>query len=124
MRDDIFSAPLPAAPGSGAAITLFDSASLVAGFGPQTRKIIANIRTSHISGAGGLEFQVTWDGGLTWNDIVSYTVPALTAGVPFSSYEVAANGLPRWRIQYTNSSNVLTTWQGNIEAIFDERAAS
>lgn len=123
MRDDIFSAPLPAAPGSGATITLFDSASLVAGFGPQTRKAIVNIRTSHISGAGGLEFQASWDSGVTWNDIVNYTVPALTAGVPFSAYEVPLNGYPRWRIQYTNSANVLTTWQGNLDFIFDERAA-
>lgn len=124
MRDDVFTAPLPAAPGSGATITLLDSASLPAGFGPQTRKVCANIRTSHISGASGLEFQASWDGGLTWNDIVAYTVPALTAGVPFSIYEVAVNGIPRWRIQYTNSANVLSAWQGNTEALFDERAAA
>lgn len=115
---------LPSAPGSGATITIFDSASLTPGMGAQVRKVIASIRTSHISGAGGLEFQVTWDNGVTWNDIINYTVPALTAGVPFSAYEVPLNGHQRWRILYTNSANVLTTWQGNLDLLFDERAAS
>lgn len=111
---------LPTAPTSGQQITLLDSANM--SNGAWTRKVIANLRSSHISAASGLEFQATWDNGATWNDIVAYTVPALTVGVPFSIYEVALN-YPRWRIMYTNSANTLTTWQGNLAMLLDERAA-
>lgn len=117
---DPASFPLPAAPGSGATITLFDT--LGKGL-LRDRKAVVNIRTSHISAASGLEFQATWDNGLTWNDIVAYTVPALTAGVPFSIYEVPL-AYPRARCIYTNSANVLTTWQGNFELIDAAGAAA
>lgn len=121
MDDNPRSFPLPAAPGNGATIILWDIGSP-----PQRmskRKAITNIRTSHISAANGLEFQVSWDDGATWQDIVSYTVPALTAGVPFSGYEVLL-AYPRVRCSYTNSANVLTTWTGNYQFLDCEGAAA
>jgi hypothetical protein len=113
-----------AAPASGAQIQLFDSATDLPPNrgGQEAKRLVINIRTSHISAASGLEIQATWDNGASWWDAYSFTVPALSVGIPFSIYDVPV-AFPRFRVMYTNSANTLTTWQGNIEAYFDVRSS-
>lgn len=119
-----FELMFPAAPASGAQVVLIDSALLPSpNLGKEAKRVIINVRSSAASAALGLEFQASWDGGTTWNDIASFTVPALTVGVPFSIYDVPL-AYPRWRAVYTNSAAVITTWQGNSEVYYDVRGSA
>lgn len=107
-----------AAPGNGSTITIFDSGTTVAGqqyssmdaIGVNWKRVIMTSVSSHDSGASGVVFQASFDDGTNWDTIVSYTDTA--AGAPNIHY--VALSVPRWRVRYTNSANVLTSWRGNL----------
>ncbi len=102
------------APGSGAAITLWDSAPTVKqADGERYKRVIVSVFSSHASAASGLSFQETWDDGTNWDELVAYTVSAATY-----TKEVVAMSAPRVRVRYTNSASVLTAFRGGV--IVDE----
>lgn len=123
----------PAAPGSGAAVTLWDSsidygrtatANTVKNVAARYKRALVTIYSSHISGTGGLV--------LAWNDAALGSSTWRTINGAGSGETVAATTIthrdfdiigPNMRIVYTNSANVLTTWQVTIMLDPFERAA-
>ena len=117
-----------AAPGNAATITIFDSGSRegtqqLAGQrfnkGVRWKRIITSSVASADSGASGVSFQASFDNGTNWDVIVTYTDTA--AGAPNIHYVSVA--FPRWRMRYTNSAAVLTSWRGSIVGDEYERAS-
>lgn len=104
-------------PGSGSTITMWQSAdNRNSTFGgARFKRLILDIYSSHASGSSGLKFQESMD-GTTYRDLVTYTVSATTKTKYYVS--VAA---PFLKVAYTNSANVLTTWEFVLYGDTEER---
>lgn len=64
--------------------------------------------SSHDSAANGVVCEASWDGGTTYRAVTQDQYLAADGFTLFKAPRVAP--LMRWR--YTNSANVLTTWDG------------
>jgi hypothetical protein len=114
-----------AAPGSGATITLWQSAptpsndrrSIGPNRGRRFKRLVVNIYSSHASAVNGLAFQESQD-ETNWRDVVTYTIAATT----YTKNYVAVSA-PFVRVVYTNSAAVLTAWEMSVLGDAYERAA-
>jgi hypothetical protein len=82
------------------------------------KRVIMTSVSSHDSGTNGVSVEASFNDGANWDVLVTYTDTA--AGAPNIHYIAVA--VPRWRIRYTNSANVLTTWRGCLAGDEFERA--
>lgn len=118
-----------AAPGSGATIVLWASATVPVTSDPNDRRargpnagrrwkrLVVNVYASAASAANGLNFQESQD-GLNWRDLISYTVGATT----YTKNYVAVSA-PFVRVNYTNTAAVLTAWEMSVLGDAYERAS-
>lgn len=106
-------------PASGATATLWASNTNGgnAAQGSRYKRIIVNIYSSHASAASGLQFDESED-GVTWDNLVSYTVAATTYT---KSYVSMASAF--LRVRYVQSANTITTWRVGVYGDQNERAA-
>lgn len=109
------------APGSAATVTLL---ALTGQAAITAKRISLTLRSSHISGTSGLAFEHLLDGGTVYRNWVTYTHAAATASDPDTVYLVAVpQGTVGIKVEYTNSSNVLTSWEGAIAVDYDQGGA-
>lgn len=124
MNTNTVKYPLPAQPGSGATINIL---TLTGQAARELRRVSFTLRSSHDSAASGLTFEVLMDNsasGTTYRAFSSYTHLAATAAVPCQPYFIAVpQGALGFKINYINSANVLTSWEGLVAAIYDEIAS-
>lgn len=107
-----------AAPASGATITVWDSGSS-ASLTPSCMRIDLSLVSSHDSGTLGVVFQVSFDGGVNWDTINSFTYSAAGGQWTYSCPRIG----DRMRVRYTNSANTLTTWRGELRIVNDRSLA-
>lgn len=113
----------PAAPASGATITLFDSTSFMwpgalsmIGAG---RLVVQFCALSHASATNGLKAYTSADKGANWDATsmsVVGTVSALPATVPVcttdtATYDIFIKNERDFKLTYENSANSLTSWR-------------
>lgn len=112
--------PFPTtAPGSAATITLL---ALTGKGASDARRLVISINSSADSGASGVAFTALLDGGTLYRSWTAYTY-ATASGMTI--YDVAVPvGVVGIKVTYTNSAAVLTTWEGSVSALYDERAAA
>ncbi len=110
-------------PGSGSTITIWDSTlnqgAANANVGRRIKRLILAINSSADSGASGVIFESSPDGGTNW--VATSTAQTYTTVSGRTVYYVSVAGLD-FRIRYTNSASVLTTWQVELFADYYERA--
>lgn len=114
-----------AAPGSGATITLWQSAptpntdrrSIGPNRGRRFKRLVVNVFSSHLSAANGLVFQESQD-EVNWRDLITYSIVAVT----YTKNYVAVSA-PFVRVTYANSANVLTAWEMSVLGDAYERAS-
>lgn len=89
------------------------------------RRCVLTLRSSHDSAASGLKFLALNSGsGTTYRLFTAYSHLAATATNPMWIYDIALPlGILGFQITYDNSASVLTSWEGSIAFVFDERAA-
>src|SRR5690348_10468271 len=107
-----------AAPGSGATITLWSSVGTAGTAGSRYKKIIVNIYSSAASGTNGLVIAESNDGGTNFRTVTAVTVAATT----YTKTYVTVSA-PIIKVSYTNSANVLTTWEMSVLGDQQDRAA-
>ena len=110
-------------PGSGSTITIWDSTAnqgeANAGVGRRIKRLILVINSSADSGASGVIFEASEDGGANWD--ASATAQTYLTANGRTVYYVSVAGRDH-RVRYTNSAAVLTTWRMVLFADFYERA--
>ena len=99
-------------PGSGATVVLYQSnLPGAARRGSRFKMIVLNITSSADSGANGVIFEESDDGGTNW-DTLPQTFTYLTASGRVKTYcKISA---PEFRVRYTNSAAVLSTWRFSL----------
>lgn len=117
----------PAAPASGATITLFDSTTMLwpgalsmIGAG---RLVVQFCALSHASATNGLKAYTSSNKGTNWDATsmsVSGTTTSLPATVPVcttdtAAYDIFIKNEKDFKITYENSTNTLTAWRVNIK---------
>lgn len=114
-----------APPGSGATITIFDStvSSLTSWTdGLPFNRVQLNIYSSHDSGASGLVFSSSFDRGTNFRAQSTATYTYQNANGP-TSYDYLMRG-GHVKIAYTNSANVLTSWEMELFGVYDRNPGS
>jgi len=88
------------------------------------RRCVLTLRSSHDAAANGLEFDVLNTGATNYRLFTAYSHLAATSTNPMWTYDIAVPlGIKGFQIQYANSANTLTSWEGSIALVYDERAA-
>jgi hypothetical protein len=103
-----------AAPASGETIVLYDNTSGVgSGGGTRFQELVVRLRVSHASAALGLKVYERSHPSDAWRVAHEVTQNAATTDAPFTRHRftVRASYL---KIEYTNSANVLTSWEGEV----------
>lgn len=92
-------------PGSAATIT---ASEVKVDFPYDGEVVCLALFSSHDSGASGVVLQASFDDGVTWRTVKTFSLTA-SAGVNVFQGPTCA---PKMRWRYTNSANVLTAWEG------------
>ena len=110
-----------AAPGSGATITIWSSASNASGQrgGARFKRLVLNLYSSHASATNGVVFAESNDGGTTWRTLTEATLATTT----YTKYDVAVSA-PAVRVTFENSASTITTWEMSLLGDTCERAAA
>jgi hypothetical protein len=123
----------PAAPASGATVTLFNSNSIWGNGGLRGANVgrirIGFIALSHASATSGLVVSAKAKGSSTWRSIdggtggtagpFPATVAALSAGQDLV-YDIFCSQYDDLKVEYTNSANTLTAWEPQITALIGD----
>lgn len=97
-------------PASGATATLYTTTGTVtAGRGQRWKLVVLNMYSSHLSGASGVIFEESDNGGTDWRVKSRRFLPATTRRT-----FVFRPSAPEWRIRYTNSANTLSAFQWSL----------
>ena len=110
-------------PGSAATITIFDSTA--AGYtswlsGLPFERVQLNVYSSHDSGASGVVFSSSFDRGTNFRTQDADTY--LNADGPTTFDYLIKGG--HFKLAYTNSANVLTSWEMELFACYDRNPGS
>ena len=110
-----------APPGSGATITIFDS-TLLGNWRDLLpfERIQLNVYSSHDSGASGVVFSSSFDRGTNFRTQASYTYLNADGA---TTYDYLLKG-GHVKVAYTNSANVLTSWEMELTAVYDRNPGS
>lgn len=112
-----------AAPGSGATITLFDSSTVDPAWDPiglPFERLQVNIFSSHDSGANGVAFTSSFDRGTNFRSQSTNTYLNANGA---TTYDYLLKG-GHVKAAYTNSANVLTSWEMEVWGVRDRNPGS
>lgn len=107
-----------AAPGSGATITIWESAvNMLSSLDCQPfQRVQLNIYSSHDSGASGVVFLSSFDQGANYRTQSATTYTNASDGARTWDYLMKGGNV---KITYTNSANVLTAWEMEVVGCYD-----
>lgn len=123
MDFQVIDLAVPAAPASGATITLFDSTTQlgkgIMGMMGAGRLVVQFCALSHASATDGLKAYTSSNGGTNWDATTMSTVGAvssLPATVPVcttdtATYDIFIKNERDFKLTYENSANTLTSWR-------------
>ena len=132
MEYQVIDIPAPAAPASGATITLFDSTVNfrpgVLGMMGAGRLSVNFAQLSHVSATGGLKAYTSTNKGVNWDPTAmsvsgaSATLPATVAATTSDNavYDIAIKNERDFKLTYTNSANTLTAWRVSMKITFGD----
>jgi hypothetical protein len=111
-------------PGNGETVTLFSTLevgitglrTVIAGKGFRFKMLVFDIFSSAASAANGYQVDESNDGGVTWDNLQSTTIPATTYTKVYTKVSGA-----ELRCRYVNSANVLTTFRWSLMGDTSER---
>jgi hypothetical protein len=105
-------------PLSGGVATLYDSTAVVrSNRGARFKAVVINMESSHDSAADGLAISESDDNGTTWKTVYTRTYVQAVDGRLKVIYKLI--GAPDFKVSFTNSANVLTTFRWSV--LLDER---